>query len=127
MDQSILTGTKKILGLDESYTAFDPDIITHINSVFGTLNQLGVGIDTGFTIEDASAVWTDFIAEGPMLGLIRTYVYLKVRVLFDPPTLSYLIEATNNQIKELEWRISTMREATGWTDPTPIDPTTGEY
>jgi hypothetical protein len=110
MTSSILRSTKKILGLDFSYTAFDTDIITHINAAFSVLNQLGIGPTTGFTIEDDEANWVDFVVPAEQLNMIKTYVYLKVRMFFDPPSTSYLIEAMNQQIKELEWRLSVFRE-----------------
>ncbi len=119
MEQSILTSTKKILGIAEDYTAFDLDIITHINSAFSTLTQLGVGPTSGFMIEDDGAVWGDFLGNDPDLqyNAVKSYVYLKVKQLFDPPTTSYLVTATERQITELEWRLNTRREETEWTDP----------
>jgi hypothetical protein len=117
MSDSILTSTKKVLNIDESYTAFDEDIKLHINSVFVTLVQLGLGPTNGFMIEDADAVWTDFIGADLNLNSVKTYVYLRVRLLFDPPTTSYLIDAFNKQIVELEWRLNIHREATAWIDP----------
>jgi hypothetical protein len=131
MEQSILTSTKKILGIAEDYTVFDLDIITHINTAFSTLTQLGVGPVNGFMIEDETAVWSDFITDYPagsydtptgndlQYNSVRTYVFLKVRQLFDPPTTSYLITAVNDQIKELEWRLNVHREETRWVDPDP--------
>lgn len=119
MENSILNSTKKILGLDADYTAFDLDIITHINTAFSTLNQLGVGPVDGFMIEDAEAVWADFIVDDVKLNSVKTYIYLKVRMLFDPPTTSFLIEAFNHQIEELEWRMNVNREQTDWVDPDP--------
>lgn len=110
MSNSILTSTKKILGVDESYTAFDVDIITHINSVFNTLNDLGIGPAEGFMIEDATANWSDFLGTDVNLNSVKTYMYLRVRMLFDPPTTSYLINALNEQKKELEWRLNSRRE-----------------
>jgi hypothetical protein len=110
METSILISTKKILGITESYTAFDLDIITHINSTFSILNQLGVGPEAGFMIEDEVAVWDDLEVPIRQLSLIKTYVFLKVRLLFDPPTTSFLIEATNKQIEEYEWRLNVNRE-----------------
>lgn len=110
METSILTSTKKILGLVEEYEYFDLDILTHINSVFVILSQLGVGPVEGFMIEDKDAEWSDFDVPQELLNLVRTYAFLKVRMLFDPPTTSFLIEATNNQIKEYEWRLSVWRE-----------------
>jgi hypothetical protein len=119
MENSILLSTKKVLGVADSYTVFDQDIITHINATFNVLYQLGIGPAEGFMIEDATAVWEDF-ADVPMhqLNLVRTYVFLKVRMLFDPPGTSYLISAYNDQIKEYEWRLNTFREF----DLDPVDP-----
>lgn len=109
MEASILTGTKKVLNLDQSYTAFDFDILTFINSAFATLNQLGIA-PVGFSVTDESAVWEDLGESAEMTNMIRTYVYLKVRSLFDPPGTGFLIEAMNNQISEQEWRLSNFRE-----------------
>lgn len=120
MEQSILTSTKKILGLAVDYTAFDLDIITHINAAFSTLTQLGVGPADGFMIEDASAEWYDYIENDPQLNTIKSYVFLKVRQLFDPPATSYLITAMEKQIQEFEWRLNVNRESTEWVDPDPI-------
>ena len=114
---SILNSTKKILGISEDYTVFDLDIITHINTAFSTLTQLGVGPAQGFMIEDADAVWTDFIADDIQYNSVKSYVFLRVRQLFDPPTTSYLIAAYDKQIQELEWRLNVHREETGWTYP----------
>lgn len=117
---SILTSTKKILGIDQDYTVFDLDIITHINTAFSTLTQLGVGPPEGFMIEDAIAEWDDFIVDNDLqYNSVKSYVFLRVRQLFDPPTTSYLIAATDQQIKELEWRLNVHREETGWVDPNP--------
>lgn len=120
MEQSILTSTKKILGLAADYTAFDLDIITHINAVFSTLAQLGIGPAEGFMIEDAEAEWEDFIDDGSQLSSVKSYMFLKVRQLFDPPTTSYLITAVEKQIQEFEWRLSSRREETEWVDPDPV-------
>jgi hypothetical protein len=119
MENSILISTKKILGIAEDYTAFDLDVITHINTAFSTLTQLGVGPAEGFMIEDASAVWDDFVADDLQYNSVKSYVFLRVRHLFDPPTTSYLINASEKQIQELEWRLNVHREETGWTDPDP--------
>jgi hypothetical protein len=128
METSILTGTKKILGLAEDYTAFDHDVITHINTAFSTLTQLGVGPAEGFMIEDDTAVWTDFIIDDDLqYNSVKTYVYLRVRMLFDPPGTSFVITALNEQIKELEWRLNIHREETGWTDPDPPGPPEPPY
>lgn len=117
MTDSILTSTKKILGIEESYTAFDEDIILHINSVFSILNQLGIGPDDGYAIGDSSDTWDDFLGDDVRMNSVKTYVYLRVRLLFDPPTTSYLINSMNEQVKELEWRLNVQREEGSWTDP----------
>lgn len=106
MEQSILKSTKKILGLEADYTVFDQDILTHINSAFSTLYQLGVGPVNGFMIEDDSAEWVALLGNDIRLNAVKSYVYLRVRLLFDPPTTSYQISAFNEQAKELEWRIT---------------------
>ena len=113
MEQSILNNVKKVLGLAPTYTPFDEDVIMHINAAFSLLNQLGVGPLEGFAIEDESAVWGDFLLDAgseASLTLIKTYIYLKVKVLFDPPGTSFLLESANNQIKEYEWRLNVARE-----------------
>lgn len=117
MEQSILNSTKKILGLEPDYDVFDLDVITHINSVFSTLNQLGLGPAEGFAIEDDTADWNTFLGSDPRLNAVKTYVWLRVRVLFDPPASGYALEAMKEQIKELEWRLNVEREHTGWTAP----------
>jgi len=125
METSILNSTKKILGLAEDYTVFDHDVITHINTAFSTLTQLGVGPVGGFMIEGPDEVWGDFLGTDIELNNVKTYVYLKTRQLFDPPQTSYLISAMERQILELEVRINIHREETGWTDPDPpvlVDP-----
>lgn len=104
--ESILTSIKKMLGIQEDYEHFDPDIIMHINTVFMILMQLGVGLESGFRIQDKTAVWTDFIAEGQQLEAVKSYMYLKVKLLFDPPLGSAVMEAYNKQISELEWRLN---------------------
>ena len=108
---SILTSIKKLLGIDEEYEQFDSDLIMHINSVFSVLMQLGVGPADGFSIEDGSAIWNSFISDNTKIEMVKSYVYLKVRLLFDPPTGSALIESINNQIKEFEWRLNVAAES----------------
>lgn len=110
MEPSILTSTKKVLGIAETYTVFDMDILTFINTAFSILNQLGVGPVDGFFIEDESAEWEDFDVPANQLNLVRTYVFLKVRMLFDPPATSFLISAMTDQLKEYEWRLNIFRE-----------------
>ncbi len=104
--ESILTSIKKLLGITEEYTLFDPDIIIHINSAFMVLGQLGVGPANGYTISDASAVWSDFIGDETNIEAVKTYVYLKVRMMFDPPQSSAVMDAIKTQISELEWRLN---------------------
>jgi hypothetical protein len=110
MEESILNSTKKVLGLSEGYTAFDLDIITHINLAFSIVNDLGVGPTGGFYIEDKTSLWSDFVASPTQLATLRTYVFLKVRMLFDPPATSFAIEMMTKQVEEYEWRMSTRRE-----------------
>ena len=110
--ESILTSIKKLLGITEEYDQFDPDIIMHINSVFMILTQLGVGPDEGFSIEDDTAVWTDFIQDIKKLESVKTYIYLKVKLAFDPPLSSAVIESMNRLINELEWRLNVAAEST---------------
>lgn len=110
MEKSILKSTKKILGIEENYTAFDLDITTHINSSLSTLTQVGIGPLGGFSIEDAEAVWEDLSLPQEQLSMVRTYIFLKVRMLFDPPTTSFHIQAMEEQIKEHLYRLSYYRE-----------------
>ena len=104
--ESILTSIKKMLGIAEEYEHFDSDLIMHINSVFSILTQLGVGPEEGFMITDKSVVWEDFIPNAVKLQMVKSYVHLKVKLLFDPPLGSAVIEAMNRQISELEWRLN---------------------
>lgn len=109
---SILTSIKKLLGIMSDYTHFDPDIIMHINSIFLTLSQIGVGPSEGFLVEDESTLWTDFLPENDKrFEAVKTYVYLKVRLVFDPPTSSAVIESINRTIAELEWRLNVAAES----------------
>ncbi len=116
MSESILISTKKILGLEADYTPFDLDVITHINSVFSTLEQLGIGPEDGFMIEGDEPTWADFLGDDKRLNAVKTYVYLRVRLLFDPPGSSYLITALQEQARELEWRLNVTREGASWRD-----------
>lgn len=106
---SILDTTKKMLGFDRSYTAFDLDILTHINSTFFTLQQLGIGPQKGFVITDREATWANYLA-GDDISAVKSYMFLKVRMLFDPPTTSFANEAIKAQITELEWRLNVQSE-----------------
>ena len=103
---SILTSIKKLLGIAEEYEYFDTDIIMHINLVFMILRQLGVGPEEGFSISDSTAVWTDFLSDSAKLEAVKSYVGLKVRLLFDPPQSSAVSDSIKSLISELEWRIN---------------------
>lgn len=104
---SILTSIKKLLGITEEYNHFDADIIMHINSVFMILTQMGVGPSEGFAITGSSETWDKFLPDsGPKLEAVKSYVYLKTRLLFDPPTTSAVMEATKSMISEFEWRLN---------------------
>lgn len=107
---SILTSIKKLLGITEDYTHFDQDIIIHINSVLMILHQLGVGPQEGFMIQDSSDIWSDFISDNTEMEAVKTYVYLKVKLLFDPPQSSAAMESTKNLINEFEWRLNMTAE-----------------
>lgn len=111
MNESILTSIKKLLGMTADYTHFDTDIIIHINTVFMTLHQLGVGPEEGFKIEDESSVWEDYIEEEDNLEAVKTYIYLKAKLVFDPPTSSAVMEANKQMIQELEWRLNVQAES----------------
>lgn len=119
MSASILTSTKAKLGLAESYTVFDDQIIDYINGVFSTVAQLGIGPPEGFEIVDDTEEWDDILVANRHLNVVKSYVFLKVRQLFDPPSTGYLVTAMNEQIKELEWRMNTYREEAAWVSPAP--------
>lgn len=107
---SILDETKKVLGIGYEYKEFDIDIIMHINSVFSTLQQLGVGPSTGFSIKDGSSLWTDFLPEDTVMNNVRSYMYMRVRLMFDPPATSFTQDSFQKQIDELSWRLSVQAE-----------------
>ena len=105
--ESILTSIKKLLGIQEEYDHFDADIIMHINTIFVILTQLGVGPSEGFRIEDETATWNDYISTDIMLyDSVKSYIYLQVKLLFDPPQSGTVIESINRRISELEWRLN---------------------
>ena len=108
--ESILTTIKKLLGITEEYKHFDDDIKVHINMVLMTLNQIGIGPDDPYVVTSEMETWDDFLKEAKHLEAVKTYVYLKVRLAFDPPANSSLIEAINRQISELEWRLNVVAE-----------------
>lgn len=110
MSDSILDSTKKALGLGADYDVFDPEIIMHINSALSTLNQLGIGPELGFSISGPDETWAAFLGEDPRFNSVKTYVFLKVRYVFDPPGNSFATTAMKEQIQEHEWRLNALRE-----------------
>lgn len=121
MESSILNSVKKVCSLAPSYTAFDEDILMHINGALSTLSQLGIGPALGFQISDDAPTWSDLFADDPRYNNIKNYIQLKTRIAFDPPATSFHLTAMQDQIKELEWRLSVLREGDTWIDPTPIE------
>lgn len=119
MSESILNSVKKALGIEPDYKAFDDTIIMHINSVFGTLEQLGIGPPEGFMIEDDSATWEEYLGADLRTNSVKSLMYLRVRMLFDPPQTSFLITALEKQAEEMEWRLNVRREGEAWRDPDP--------
>lgn len=119
MTESILTNTKKMLGLEADDDSFDLDVITHINGVFSTLNDFGVGPADGFMITDATETWDTYLGAEVNLNNVKQYMYLKVRLAFDPPSTSYLITALQELAKELEWRITLGRDKLTYVSPVP--------
>lgn len=109
--ESILTSVKKLLGIDEAYNHFDSDLIMYINSVFSILTQMGVGPANGFSITGNSEKWTDFTDEPDKFSFVKSYMHLKVKLLFDPPLSSAVIESINKQISEFEWRLNVAAES----------------
>lgn len=107
---SVLTTIKKLLGIEADYTHFDNDIIVHINSVLMTLNQLGVGPESPASITSELDTWDKTLGDLKNLEAVKTYVYLKVKMIFDPPTSSFVLDAMNKQASELEWRINVQTE-----------------
>lgn len=107
MLESILDTIKQMLGIPSTDTAFDNDILVNINSAFMVLHQLGVGPELApYSIEDNTPIWTDFLTDTVYYSVVKTYIYLKVKVVFDPPGTSFLLDAMQRQIQELEWRLS---------------------
>lgn len=119
MADSILNDTKKALGLEADYEPFDSEIILHINSVFADLNQLGVGPDQGYFITSEEDTWDELLGEDLRYNSVKTYLYLRVRMLFDPPTLGYLVTAMEKMIEKAEWRITVAADEIK--NPPPVD------
>lgn len=119
-NESILNSTKKILGMDAEFKAFDLDVITHINSVLSDLEQIGVGPAGGFFIEDETAKWGDLLGSDPRLNAVKSYVFLRVRLLFDPPGTSFAIASLEKQAEKMEWRLQVATDPIMITIPDPI-------
>lgn len=113
VDDSILNTTKKMLGFDPDYTAFDTDITIHINTVFFSLTQLGVGPQQGFSIIGPNETWTSFIGTD-LIQAVKSYMYLRVRLLFDPPATSFAIDSMKTQAEKLEWMLNVQQEGVRW-------------
>lgn len=111
LEESILNSIKKMLGPSYDDDGFDTDIIIHINSTFTTLRQLGIGPEKGYRISSPDNKWSEFIKDDEMLDSVKTYIYLKVKLIFDPPLNGTLYEAFERQIKELEWRLNVSIES----------------
>lgn len=109
MNDSILTTIKKLLGIAKDYTQFDEDIIVHINTVFAILHDMGVGPDDTFFIRDDKSVWEEFIEDHEDLEMVKSYIYMRVRMLFDTPS-GAVKDALDSSIKELEWRMYNKQE-----------------
>ena len=109
-NSSILDSTKKILGMAPEFQAYDLDVLTHINSVFSDLEQIGVGPAGGFFIEDSTAKWGDLLGSDPRLNRVKSYVFLRVRLLFDPPQTSFAITSLEEQAKQMEWRLQVVTD-----------------
>jgi hypothetical protein len=108
--ESILDSVKHVIGFESEYTAFDLDITMHINMAFGILRQLGVGSDTGFIISDSTTLWSQYLTNLSLLSMVKTYIFMVVKMAFDPPATSFGIEAVREQIKELAFRINVAAE-----------------
>lgn len=111
--ESILISIKKMLGIAEDYEHFDTDLIIHINSVLMVLKQLGVGPEEGFSITGPTETWDQFLTNPTQIDLAKSYIYLKVKLIFDPPLGSAVMEAINRQIQEFEWRLNVAVDP-GW-------------
>lgn len=110
-DDHIIPSIKKMLGLSEENTPFDTDVVIHINSALMKLCQLGVGPKEGFTVTDYNQTWSDFLTNNIKLGAVKTYVYLQVKMLFDPPSNSIIMDAMKQQAEEIGWRLNVHAES----------------
>lgn len=111
MNESILTSIKKLLNIEEDCTDFDEEVIVHINSVISDLYQLGVGSDGGFAIIDKDAAWKELLLDDKQLNNVKTYMYLRVKLVFDPPLSGSVISSMEREVNKLEWRINIAAES----------------
>lgn len=107
--ESILDSIKKLIGIEDTETYFDSDIVTGVNSAFSSLNQIGIGPDDGFSISDSTKVWNDYLTDVRTLELVKSYVHLKTKLLFDPPSSSSIVDIINKEISEFEWRLNVIK------------------
>ena len=106
MIESILQSVKEMIGVPGSVDSFDTELIIIINSIFSALEQIGVGPDNGFSIEDDTTLWNEYLDDSALLGFVKPYISLKTKLMFDPPTSTAIADAMNRQISEFEWRIN---------------------
>lgn len=111
MTEGILASIKKMLGLEEDYTPFDVDVLIHINNAFMTLCQMGIGPKEGFNVSGYEETWTDFLTNNVMLGGVKTWVYLQVKMIFDPPANSFVMDAYKTQAEQILWRLNVQAES----------------
>ncbi len=110
IEDSILETIKKQLGIDPAFKNFDPDIILAINSALNTLTQIGVGPDYGFVINGPDDTWSSYLNDNILLEQVKAYIFLKVKLMFDPPTSSVVMECYKNMINDLEWRLNVQED-----------------
>lgn len=128
LEPSILKSIKKVLNVDVEDDSFDTDILMHVNSVFSDLESFGIGPQDGYMIEDDTAIWDEYLAGDYRLNSVKTFIYDKVRLVFDPPGTSFHINAIKDRIKETEFRLSMKREVEEWVDPRPtVEPSLTEF
>ena len=106
MQDSILMTIRKLVCGDPYADHFDTDLLVHINACFSILNQLGVGPESGFVVTDETQSWSSYVADNRILNMVKTYVTLKVKKIFDPPLTSSVLEAMDKEISQLEWRLN---------------------
>lgn len=120
MAESILDSVKQALGVPVAQEAFDSELVMHINSVLADLTQIGVGPAAGFLVMNNADTWDEFIADDFRYNSVKSYTFLRVKTLFDPPPTSFVLDAMKEQIREFEWRLNAAREETNWVDPNPV-------